>query len=84
MDKTKKVLQLGLLLLPSNRYYRRFIKNYGAIARPITNLLKKIYDEQATTAFEHLKHALCSALVLTLSNFGLGNSVWTPMLLNMG
>ncbi|XP_016700078.1 uncharacterized mitochondrial protein AtMg00860-like [Gossypium hirsutum] len=55
-------------------YYRRFIKNYGVIARPLTNLLKKDawgWCEQATVAFELLKQALCSAPILTLPNFSL-------------
>ncbi|KAA3469643.1 peroxidase 64 [Gossypium australe] len=47
-------------------YYRRFIKHYGILARPLTSLLKK-----ATAAFEQLKKALCLALMSVLPNFQL-------------
>ncbi|MDP0907982.1 RNase H-like domain-containing protein, partial [Klebsiella pneumoniae] len=50
-------------------YYRKSIKNYGAIARPLTDLLKKNSFEwsiQATEAFENLKLAVSTPLVLAL------------------
>ncbi|GJT98869.1 transposon ty3-I gag-pol polyprotein [Tanacetum coccineum] len=54
------------------RYYRRFIKNYAAISRPLTDLLKKNSFEWSNTAqqaFEELKIAMMNALVLALPNF---------------
>jgi len=39
-------------------YYRKSIKDFGAIVRPLTQLLRKDYfrwTELATTAFEQLK-----------------------------
>jgi hypothetical protein len=39
-------------------YYRKFIKNYSAIAKPLTNLLKMDnfqWTELALTSFQHLK-----------------------------
>lgn len=48
-------------------YYRRFIKEYGAISRPLTNLLKKgnfAWNEAATQAFEELNKLMTSTLVL--------------------
>lgn len=53
-------------------YYRRFIKNYGLICRPLHDLLKKGNFHWATehdTAFSQLKQALISAPVLALPNF---------------
>jgi hypothetical protein len=54
-------------------YYRKFVKNFGIIARPLTNLLRKdslfIWTPKHSTAFDTLKLALTSALVLSLPDF---------------
>ncbi|WVZ85511.1 hypothetical protein U9M48_032433 [Paspalum notatum var. saurae] len=54
-------------------YYRRFVKNFGLIRKPLTNLLKKgalfVWTEPQQSAFDALKQALVSAPVLALPDF---------------
>ncbi|GAU37038.1 hypothetical protein TSUD_207440 [Trifolium subterraneum] len=55
-------------------YYRKFIKDYGKIAKPLTVLTKKdnfMWDTEATLAFEKLKIIMTSAPVLILPNFNI-------------
>ncbi|XP_026394978.1 uncharacterized protein LOC113289790 [Papaver somniferum] len=53
-------------------YYKKFVKNYGEISKPLTDLLKKnsfLWTSAATTAFENLKTAMSNTPVLALPNF---------------
>ena len=54
-------------------YYRKFIRHYGIIAKPLTNLLRKgtifLWTRIEQTAFQTLKTALVTAPVLALPNF---------------
>ena len=55
-------------------YYRKFIREFGLIAAPLTRLLRRnafSWDEEATTAFEALKGALTAGPVLQMPDFDL-------------
>jgi hypothetical protein len=55
------------------RYYQKFVKNFGIIAKPLTELLKKhtffIWTDTHGHAFDTLKIALVLAPMLALPNF---------------
>ncbi|XP_027088762.1 uncharacterized protein [Coffea arabica] len=53
-------------------YYRRFVKHYGQVCKPLTELLRKDsfgWNTKAQESFEHLKKLMCSAPVLGLPDF---------------
>lgn len=53
-------------------YYRKFVQNYGFIAAPLTNMLRKqgfLWTAASLHAFETLKNVLTSTPVLALPDF---------------
>lgn len=54
-------------------YYRKFVKHFSIIAKPLTTLLKKhsifIWNPEHEAAFQTLKLSLCQAPILALPNF---------------
>ena len=62
-------------------YYRRFVRNFGIISHPLTELLRKgaifVWTELQEQAFSALKQALTSAPVLALPDFSKPFSVET-------
>jgi hypothetical protein len=63
---------VGIGFLGLAGYYRKFIHNFGVIAAPLTQLLRKEgfkWTEAAESAFAALKTALTEAPVLQLPSF---------------
>lgn len=61
-------------------YYRRFIKHYGLISKPLTDLLKKNafhWNALAQSTFEQLKAAMASAPGLAIFSFSLPFTIET-------
>lgn len=54
-------------------YYRKFVRHFGMISKPLTQLLRKgalfVWTDESHKAFTALKEALISALVLALPDF---------------
>lgn len=64
-------------------FFRKFVKNYSTIAKPITELLKTknapkfVWADEQSTAFEMLKNCLCSEPVLCLYDVNCRHEVHT-------
>ncbi len=62
------------IFLGMTNYYRKFIKNYAMLCKPLYHLLKSdvdfVWDDQCTTAFEKLKIHMQTAPILNYPNFG--------------
>ncbi|KAK4395668.1 Transposon Tf2-12 polyprotein [Sesamum angolense] len=62
-------------------YYRRFVKDFSVVAKPLTNLLKKNapfnWNDKCAQSFEKLKKRLTSAPILTLLSGDRGYVVYT-------
>ncbi|KAL0284905.1 UNVERIFIED_CONTAM: putative mitochondrial protein [Sesamum angustifolium] len=61
----ERTIEQKIELMPG--YYRKFIKGYGLISKPLTTLLKKdgfLWNKEAKDAFNHLKESIGQAKVL--------------------
>lgn len=70
---TPKIVKQLRGFLGLTGYYRKFIKHYGLLSKPLTDLVRKNVQIQwtptANTAFEQLKKQLIQALVLVVPDF---------------
>ena len=62
------------------RYYRRFIKGFSKLAKPMTALLEKnakfVWSKQCQDSFEELKKRLTTAPVLVLPDLTKSFSIY--------
>lgn len=68
--KTPQTIKALQSFLGLTGYFRKFIRNYSIIAKPLSDLLKKgndfNFDLQCESAFEELKRILCTSPVLRI------------------
>jgi len=66
-------------ILGLGNYYRRFIKDFGAIVEPLQRLTRKDvqfeWGEEQQESLDKLKEAFCSAPILAYPDFELGNFI---------
>jgi hypothetical protein len=61
-------------------YYRKFVRNYGILDKPLTSLLKSktfSWSKEADDAFQALKQAMTFVPVLTLPDFSISFEIET-------
>ncbi|KAL2248314.1 UNVERIFIED_CONTAM: Retrovirus-related Pol polyprotein from transposon [Sesamum indicum] len=79
-EPPKNVLEIRSFLRLAG-YYRRFVKNFSIIAKPLTNLLKKNapfnWNGKCAQSFEELKKTLTSTPILALPSGNGGYVVFT-------
>jgi hypothetical protein len=59
--------------LGTTNYFRRFVRKYAEVVRPLTDLLKKDlpfnWSQECQQAFEQIKHLLTTAPILVLPDW---------------
>lgn len=62
-------------------YYRKFVRQFGQLSKPLTDLLKKgtifVWNSATKASFQALKKALMTAPVLAMPNFSLPFTIET-------